>query len=135
MEDEARQTLPALLEAIGYRRGLLLGHSDGASIAAVYAGSRQDSRVGGLVLIAPHFFTEDAGIASILQSRAAYESGDLRQRLARWHQHVDIAFESWSGRLARSRIPQMGYHRVPRLYPRAHADRAGRAGPIRHGCA
>jgi pimeloyl-ACP methyl ester carboxylesterase len=97
MEDEARETLPALFEAIGFQRGLLLGHSDGASIAAIYTGSRQDTRVGGLVLIAPHFFTEDAGIASILQASRAYESGDLRQRLARWHQDVDIAFKSWSG--------------------------------------
>ncbi len=97
MEDEARQTLPGLLEAIDFRRGLLLGHSDGASIAAIYTGSRQDARVGGLVLIAPHFFTEDSGIQSILQAQMAYENGDLRQRLARWHQDVDIAFKSWSG--------------------------------------
>ncbi len=62
MHDEARDVLPKLLEAIGFQRGLLLGHSDGASIAAIYAGSRQDTRVGGLVLIAPHFFTEDSGI-------------------------------------------------------------------------
>ncbi len=131
MEDEARQTLPALLEAIGYRRGLLLGHSDGASIAAVYAGSRQDSRVGGLVLIAPHFFTEDAGIASILQSRAAYESGDLRQRLARWHQHVDIAFESWSGPWLDPEFRKwditefLAYIRVPMLIVQGEQDQFG----------
>ena len=57
MHDEARETLPRLLDAIGFTRGLLLGHSDGASIAAIYAGSHQDRRVGGLVLMAPHFFT------------------------------------------------------------------------------
>ena len=51
----------ALLDAIGFQRGLLIGHSDGASIAAIYAGTHQDHRVGGLVLIAPHFFTEDIG--------------------------------------------------------------------------
>jgi len=62
MHDEARQSLPKLLDAIGFRRGLLIGHSDGASIAAIYAGSHQDHRVGGLVLIAPHFFTEDPGM-------------------------------------------------------------------------
>ena len=61
MHDEAREVLPALLDAIGFQRGLLLGHSDGASIAAIYAGTHQDHRVGGLVLIAPHFFTEDDG--------------------------------------------------------------------------
>jgi pimeloyl-ACP methyl ester carboxylesterase len=72
------KTLPKLLDAIGFRRGLLIGHSDGASIAAIYAGSHQDHRVGGLVLIAPHFFTEDPGIASIVEARKAYETGDLR---------------------------------------------------------
>ena len=63
IHDEARETLPHLLDTIGFKRGLLIGHSDGASIAAIYAGSHQDHRVGGLVLIAPHFFTEDPGIA------------------------------------------------------------------------
>ena len=78
MHDEARDVLPRLLDAIGFQRGLLIGHSDGASIAAIYAGSHQDHRVGGLVLIAPHFFTEDPGIASIEEAREAYETGDLR---------------------------------------------------------
>ncbi len=59
MQDEAREALPALLDAIGFRRGLLLGHGDGASIATIYAGTHQDHRVGGLILMAPHFFTED----------------------------------------------------------------------------
>src|SRR3954447_11920939 len=72
MHDEAREVLPALLDAIGFRRGLLLGHSDGASIAAIYAGTQQDHRLGGLVLMAPHFFTEDAGIASIAEAKMAY---------------------------------------------------------------
>jgi pimeloyl-ACP methyl ester carboxylesterase len=96
MHDEARETLPRLLETIGFRHGLLVGHSDGASIAAIYAGSHQDHRVGGLVLIAPHFFTEDSGIAAIAEARKAYETGDLRQRLARWHADADCAFRGWS---------------------------------------
>ena len=77
MHSEALDVLPKLLEGIGFRRGILLGHSDGASIAAIYAGSHQDHRVGGLVLIAPHFFTEDPGIASIVETKKAYETGDL----------------------------------------------------------
>ena len=97
MHDEARETLPAVLEAIGFRQGLLIGHSDGASIAAIYAGSHQDHRVGGLALIAPHFFTEDMGIASIEEARRAYAGTDLRQRLARWHADVDNAFKGWNG--------------------------------------
>jgi len=97
MHDEARDVLPALLETIGLRHGLLVGHSDGASIAAIYAGSHQDHRIGGLVLIAPHFFTEDPGIASIAGARQAYETGDLRERLAHWHADVDNAFKGWNG--------------------------------------
>jgi pimeloyl-ACP methyl ester carboxylesterase len=97
MHDEAHEVLPRLLDSIGFKRGLLIGHSDGASIAAIYAGSHQDHRVGGLVLIAPHFFTEDSGIASIVEARKAYETGDLRARLARWHGDVDNAFKGWNG--------------------------------------
>ena len=96
MHDEARETLPRLLETIGFQHGLLVGHSDGASIAAIYAGSHQDHRVGGLVLIAPHFFTEDPGIAAIAEARKAYETSDLRQRLARWHADADNAFRGWN---------------------------------------
>jgi pimeloyl-ACP methyl ester carboxylesterase len=96
MHDEANGVLPPLLDAIGFRRGLLLGHSDGASIAAIFAGSRQDHRVRGISLIAPHFITEDMGIAAIRSTTAAYEAGDLKPRLARWHRNVDVAFYGWS---------------------------------------
>jgi pimeloyl-ACP methyl ester carboxylesterase len=96
MHEEARDVLPRLLAAIGFRRGLLFGHSDGASIAAIYAGSVQDHRVRGLILMAPHFFTEDKGIAEIARARAAYAGTDLRARLARWHEHVDNAFKGWN---------------------------------------
>jgi pimeloyl-ACP methyl ester carboxylesterase len=97
MHDEAKDVLPSLLDAIGFRRGLLLGHSDGASIAAIYAGSVEDFRVRGLVLIAPHFFTEEPGLASIRAAKQAYETGDLKPRLARWHTNVDVAFYGWNG--------------------------------------
>jgi pimeloyl-ACP methyl ester carboxylesterase len=96
MHDEAREVLPRLLAAIGFRRGLLLGHSDGASIAAIHAGSVQDHRVRGLILMAPHFFTEDMGIVEIARARAAYADTDLRAKLARWHDHVDNAFKGWN---------------------------------------
>ncbi|HEY6257449.1 MAG TPA: alpha/beta hydrolase [Xanthobacteraceae bacterium] len=96
MHEEARDVLPRVLAAIGFRRGLLLGHSDGASIAAIHAGSVQDHRVRGLILIAPHFFTEDMGIAEIARAREAYETTDLREKLRRWHRDVDIAFKGWN---------------------------------------
>ena len=96
MTDEARDTLPLVLDAISFRHGLLVGHSDGASIAAIYAGSHQDHRVGGLVLIAPHFICEDITHASIAELRKDFEAGDLRPRLARWHADVDATVRGWS---------------------------------------
>jgi pimeloyl-ACP methyl ester carboxylesterase len=131
MHDEARETLPKLLETIGFQRGLLLGHSDGASIAAIYAGSQQDHRVGGLILIAPHFFTEDEGIRSIGEARTAYETGDLRQRLARWHKDVDNAFKGWNGAWLDPEMRQwditefLAYIRVPTLIVQGEDDQYG----------
>ena len=89
MTREARETLPELLDAISFRRGVLLGHSDGATIAAIYAGSVEDFRVRGLVLMAPHFFAEASGLAAISEARIAYGQGDLRAKLRRYHRDVD----------------------------------------------
>src|SRR6266436_7952233 len=97
MHIEALDVLPKLLDKIGFRRGLLLGHSDGASIAAIYAGSHQDHRVQGLVLIAPHFIVEDISVASIAEIRSAYATTNLKEKLARWHKDVDNAFYGWNG--------------------------------------
>jgi pimeloyl-ACP methyl ester carboxylesterase len=96
MHEEAREVLAQVLGAIGFQRGLLLGHSDGASIATIYAGSVEDHRVRGLVLIAPHFFPEDLGIAEIARVKGLYATTDLRQKLARWHDDVDNAFHGWN---------------------------------------
>ncbi|CAN7696684.1 alpha/beta hydrolase [Bradyrhizobium sp. LjRoot220] len=97
MHTEALDVLPKLLTQIGFRRGLLVGHSDGASIAAIYAGSHQDHRVEGVVMIAPHFIVEDISVASIAKIKTAYETSDLKAKLARWHQDVDNAFYGWNG--------------------------------------
>lgn len=97
MHIEAREVLPELLDAIGFRRGLLVGHSDGASIAAIYAGSHQDHRVEGIALIAPHFIVEDISVASIAEIKTAYETTNLKEKLARWHKDVDNAFYGWNG--------------------------------------
>jgi len=96
MHIEAREVLPKLLDVIGFRRGLLLGHSDGASIAAIYAGSHQDHRVEGIALIAPHFIVEDISVASIAEIKTAYETTSLKEKLARWHKDVDNAFYGWN---------------------------------------
>jgi pimeloyl-ACP methyl ester carboxylesterase len=97
MHREAFDVLPHVLDQAGVKKTILVGHSDGASIATIYAGGRQDFRVRGLVLMAPHFFVEDISIRSIAAARDAYESGDLRARLARHHgENVDVAFRGWN---------------------------------------
>src|SRR3982074_2687117 len=107
MHIEALDALPKLLDQIGFRRGLLLGHSDGASIAAIYAGGVQDHRVRGVAMIAPHFIVEDMGLVSIAEARTAYETGGLREKLARWHGDVDNTFYGWSDARLRPKIPNL----------------------------
>jgi pimeloyl-ACP methyl ester carboxylesterase len=97
MHREAFDVLPQVLDQAGVKKTILVGHSDGASIATIYAGGRQDFRVRGLVLLAPHFFVEDISIKSIAEAKVAYETGDLRARLARHHGgNVDVAFRGWN---------------------------------------
>ena len=96
MTREARHSLPEVLDAVELQHGILLGHSDGASIAAIYAGERVDDRIRGLVLMAPHIFAEEPGLVSIAEARAAYEKGELRAKLARHHAHVECAFRGWN---------------------------------------
>jgi pimeloyl-ACP methyl ester carboxylesterase len=97
MHDEALVVLPRILDALQPRRFILVGHSDGASIAAIYAGGRADPRLAGLCLMAPHTFVEDISIRSIEAARLAYETGDLKHKLSRWHGDVDCAFNGWNG--------------------------------------
>ena len=131
MHEEARDVLPHVLDAIGLRRGILLGHSDGASIATIYAGSAADHRVRGLVLLAPHFFTEEFGVAEIARMRESYQTTDLRARLAKWHQNPDNAFQSWSGpwldpAFAQWEITEeLAYIRVPVLIIQGEDDQYG----------
>jgi pimeloyl-ACP methyl ester carboxylesterase len=95
MHDEALVVLPELLDGLGVRRPILLGHSDGGSIALVHAGgSGRD--VAGLILLAPHVMVEDVSVASITAAREAYDHGDLRPRLARHHDDVEGAFRGWN---------------------------------------
>lgn len=95
MSREAIENLPVVLDAIGAKKIILLGHSDGASIASIYAGSVIDHRVRGLILMAPHFFTEQISLDAIKEARKAFEQGDLREKLSRYHQHVDAVFNGW----------------------------------------
>lgn len=96
MTREATGVVPPLLDAIGFRRGILFGHSDGATIAAIHAGSVGDHRVRGLILMAPHFFTEPMGLAEIERAREAFASTDLKERMARYHDDPEGAFRGWN---------------------------------------
>lgn len=96
MHDEAK-TLSKILEQAGVRDGILIGHSDGASIALICAGSHPAPGLRGLILEAPHVFAESHGLASIAKIREVYRGTDLRQRLARHHgANVDVAFRGWN---------------------------------------
>ncbi|MCB1343453.1 MAG: alpha/beta hydrolase [Pseudooceanicola sp.] len=97
MTREAVQVLPKVLDAIGARKVILFGHSDGATIAAIHAGSVEDFRVRGLIVMAPHFFTEPMGLAAIAEAKAAYEGGGLRDKLAKYHRDPEVAFRGWNG--------------------------------------
>ena len=131
MDEEAREVLPRVLAAIGFRRGIILGHSDGASIATIYAGSVQDHRVRGIVLIAPHFFTEEMGLAEIRRARKSFDSGALRERLKSYHADVDTAFRSWNEPWLHPDFEKwditeaLGYIRVPILIVQGENDQYG----------
>jgi pimeloyl-ACP methyl ester carboxylesterase len=134
MQQEAVTILPQVLHAAGIEQAVLVGHSDGGSIAAVYAGigvmagegrspTFDDIAAGkgmvdratpgrdttepahgrgrlphliGMITVAAHFFVEEVNLASIRQIRDAYETGDLRDRMARYHRDVDVAFRGWN---------------------------------------
>lgn len=96
MTREAVNVLPVVLQSIGAQTVVLVGHSDGATIAAVHAGSAPGTNVVGVVLIAPHFFTESFALQAIADTRTAYDHGDLRDRLGKYHRDPDNAFRGWS---------------------------------------
>jgi pimeloyl-ACP methyl ester carboxylesterase len=94
MHDEADKVLPALVGQLGIDRPVLVGHSDGASIALLYAGAGRPVRA--LVLLAPHVFVEDRSIEGIEAARRAYRDGDLATRLGRHHDDPDATFRGWN---------------------------------------
>jgi len=90
--EEALEVLPDVLAQVGAPEPVLIGHSDGASIALIHAGRH---RVAGIALLAPHVFVEDVTVAAIRQTRDQYAEGGLRERMARHHDDVDAAFGGW----------------------------------------
>lgn len=94
LEREAGVVLPELLRRCGIERSVLVGHSDGASIALIYA-AQPDTTVQGVVAIAPHVIVEDCTLDGITAAGAAFRAGPLRDRLARHHDDVDAMFATW----------------------------------------
>src|SRR5260370_5554078 len=95
MHHEAQVVLPEILRQANIERPVLLGHSDGASIAIIYAGMFPGS-ITGLILEAPHVFVEDITVSSISQARALYNETDLPRRLGRYHANADSLFWGWN---------------------------------------
>ncbi len=93
MHREALHVLPRLLASLGIVRPVLVGHSDGGTIALIHAAHHP---VTACVVLAPHVIVEDISVQSIEAARRAYLNGDLRQRLARYHDDVDVAFWQWN---------------------------------------
>lgn len=91
---QAHEVLPALLAQLGIVKPWLFGHSDGASIALLYA-SRHSADLSGLIVAAPHLYVEDCALEAIAAAREAYREGALRARLAPYHADVDAAFRGW----------------------------------------
>ena len=96
MHQQALEVLPALLKQLQIHQPWLFGHSDGGSIALLYA-AHFPNQLAGAIVLAPHIMVEDISISSIQAARTAYEEQGLRERLARHHHDPDSAFYGWNG--------------------------------------
>lgn len=98
MHEEGLRVLPEVLATAGIRQCVLIGHSDGGSIAIIYAGGTLAAPLRGLILEAPHLFCESLTRQSIERVTAQYHQGELQQRLEKYHgANTACAFEGWSG--------------------------------------
>jgi len=131
MTRHALEYLPAILDAINSKKVVLLGHSDGASIASVYAGSANDHRIRALILLAPHYFAEQESLSSIAEAKEAYLKAELRARLSVYHTNVDNAFYGWCDAWLHpdfaqwSIVDNLDYIRVPVLAMQGRQDQYG----------
>lgn len=126
---DALVILPQVLNAAGIDECILIGHSDGASIAVIYAGASHDPRLRGLVLMAPHVLTESKTVMNIAAAKHSFESTDLRDKLRRYHgKNVECAFSGWcdtwldDGFLSWDITPYLGGITVPVLTVRGDDD-------------
>ncbi|MDB4239023.1 alpha/beta hydrolase [Alphaproteobacteria bacterium] len=96
MTIEAKNYLPLIIKELNIGVHFLIGHSDGATIAAINCSLNLNQNLKGAALIAPHFFVENESINAIKKTTIDYENGDLKSKLSRYHKNVDIAFYGWS---------------------------------------
>jgi pimeloyl-ACP methyl ester carboxylesterase len=108
MHEEALEVLPELLAKLDIDEPLLVGHSDGASIALIYAAHHPVTAV---VAIAPHVYVEDMCLAEIRQTKQTFETTDLRDRMARHHRDADAAFYGWNDVWLHPEFPQWNIER------------------------
>jgi pimeloyl-ACP methyl ester carboxylesterase len=140
MHRQAHEVLPALFDALridaASERPWLFGHSDGGSIALLYA-ARWPQHVAGLIVLAPHIMVEDLSVHSIAKARTAYRETDLRERLARYHDDPDSAFWGWNDIWLHPPFrqwtiePEIGSISCPVLAIQGHDDEYGTLEQIR----
>ena len=133
MHDGALKELPALLRALRIENPVLIGHSDGASISLIYAGSFP---VRGLVVMAPHVFVEEFNLNSIRKITAAFETSGLKAGLAKYHRDVAKTFRLWSDAWLDPDFPRWNIEeylpriRCPLLAIQGEADEYGTAAQL-----
>jgi pimeloyl-ACP methyl ester carboxylesterase len=126
-----------VLAAAGIGRAVLVGHSDGGTIALLHAGSHSASGIVGVVAMAAHVFVEDVTIEGIIETKRAWEDGGLRARLSRWHgENVDCAFHGWCDTWLDPRFrcwnieERLGRVRIPVLAMQGGGDEYGTAAQV-----
>jgi pimeloyl-ACP methyl ester carboxylesterase len=137
MTHEAVDVLPEVLNAVGADSYILLGHSDGATISAEYAGRVEDFRVRGLILMAPHFFTEPMGLEEIKNAAQVFATTDLKAKMAKYHRDPEATFRGWNDAwlnpaFARWHVGEViDYIRVPALVIQGREDQYGTLAQVR----
>lgn len=131
MTREATDVLPDVLTAIGADSYILMGHSDGATIAAEYAGRVEDFRVRGLILMAPHFFTEPLGLAEIARATEVFAESDMAERMGKYHRDPVATFRGWNDAWLNPEFKAwhvgevIDYIRIPALVIQGREDQYG----------
>lgn len=137
MHTEALHILPKVLSQLKIGEHILIGHSDGASIALIYAGELLSPLLRGIITEAAHVFNEDICVSSIEQARTAYQETNLREKLAKYHRHVDVAFWGWNDVWLHPEFrhwniePYLATIRVPLLVIQGEDDQYGTAAQVK----